>query len=293
LSTKVDSYPTWRTRVRVYECDGLGHVNNAVYLHYLQQATAEVWVAYGASAWVLRSLTIEYLAPAYSGDELAVRAWTGGVGDGSLVGNYNITRESDGRTLLRARAAWAGPGMEQSRPMPANPPDLSVPAPLRLQADRLNAHRYRWAHTVCAYELDGSGCANPVQLLRWVEEAKFVACSEVGWPLQRMFAADLMIVQIRHDSEFAIPVRAGEHVEVISRVCDLRLLKGTWCHEIYRLDVGPRSESGHRELVALDYSTGAFLTCAGKPNPAPNAVLDALVRGLAVDQDIRTPTTDR
>ena len=165
-----------------------------------------------------------------------------------------------------------------------DPPSLQAPASLRLPPDRLNAHRYRWAHTVCAYELDSSGFANPVHLLRWVEEAKFVACSDVGWPLERMLASDLMIVQIRHDSEFLTALRAGERVEVVSRICDLRLLKGTWCHEIYRIVSASRLQTGERELIALDYSTGAFLTCAGKPNPAPKAAIDALVLGAIADE---------
>jgi acyl-CoA thioester hydrolase len=278
-----DSVFAWRARVRVYECDGLGHVNNAVYLHYLQQATAETWACHGASVWELRSLSTEYLAPAYSGDDLAVQACSDGIDGALLACSYNITRPADARLILRARATWAPPDAEGSvsptPEWPAGPAEMTRVAPLRLTPDRLNAHRYRWAHTVCAYELDGSGCANPVQLLRWVEEAKFVACAEVGWPLERMFAADLMIVQIRHDSEFYAPLRAREHVEVVSRICDLRLLKGTWCHEVYRLHPASDGCENEKELIALDYSTGAFLNCAGSPNPPPKAMLDALLRG--------------
>ena len=273
----------WLARVRVYECDARGHVNNAVYLHYLQQATAEAWACHGASAWQLRSLATEYLAPAYGGDNLEVQAWSDGVEGAQLACGYNITRPENARPILRARATWASSSAEASVPLltdwPSGPAELTRVAPLRLPADRLNAHRYRWAHTVCAYELDGSGCVNPVQLLRWLEEAKLVACAEVGWPLERMFAADLMIVQIRHDSEFYAPLRLGERVEVVSRICNLRLLKGTWCHEIYRLCLTPTGEPGDKELVGLDYSAGAFLTCTGRPNPAPQAMLDALLNG--------------
>jgi acyl-CoA thioester hydrolase len=274
---------TWRAKVRVYECDALGHVNNAVYLHYLQQATAEAWVTLGAPGWELRSLVMEYLAPARKGDELEVSSSADGL-DGDLrASGYRITRLGDDRGILRARATWAEPARAEDAPSmqdwPVAPRDFPGVLPLRLQPDRLQAHRYRWEHTVCNYELDGSGCANPAQVLRWVEEAKFVACIGVGWPLDRMADADLVIVQIRHDSQFYISLRAGERVEVISRICDLRLLKGTWCHEIYRLPPAGEDEAAEKKMVALDYSTGAFLTRAGRPNPAPKAMLDALVRG--------------
>jgi acyl-CoA thioester hydrolase len=278
------SFDIWRARVRVYECDLLGHVNNAVYLHYLQQATAEVWADLGASAWGLHSLAMEYLAPAYSGDELEVRAWASGVEGYRVVCGYIVLRPEDARDLLRARVSWSLPDRQPSVPFvrdwPSAPPELPGVSPLRLPPDRLNAHRYRWHHTVCSYELDASGGANPAQLLRWVEEAKMVACADVGWPLDRMFDADLMILQIRHDTEFHRPLRLGERAEVVSRICDLRLLKGTWCHEIYRLPPALAGEPVEKELVATDYSAGAFLSCAGKPQPAPKAILDALLRGI-------------
>ena len=279
----------WRAQVRVYECDALGHVNNAVYLHYLQQATAEAWASLRAFAWELRSLAMEYLAPAYRGDELEVRAWASGLDSTRLACGYAITRAADDRTLMRARATWAVPDWQTGGALagdwPSAPPELPGVTSLRLPPDRLNAYRYRWRHTVSSYELDGSGSANPAQLLRWVEEAKISACTEVGWSLERMLGADLMIVQIRHDSEFYAPLRARERVEVVSRICNLRLLKGTWCHEIYRLYPAPTGEAGEKELVGLDYSTGAFLTCAGRPNPAPKAMLDALLIG---DSDAAT-----
>jgi acyl-CoA thioester hydrolase len=283
------SMAIWRAQVRVYECDARGHVNNAVYLHYLQQATAEAWASRRASAWELRSLAMEYLAPAYGGDELEVRAWASGLDSTRLVCGYAITRVADDRTVTRARASWAvsdrQAGAALAGDWPAASPELPVVASLRLPPDRLNAYRYRWRHTVCSYELDASGGANPAQLLRWVEEAKMVACTGVGWSLERMFGSDLMILQIRHDSEFYAPLRLGERVEVVSRICNLRLLKGTWCHEIYRLCPAPTSETEDKELVGLDYSAGAFLTCAGRPNPAPKAMLDALLIG---DSDAAT-----
>jgi hypothetical protein len=59
-------------------------------------------------------------------------------------------------------------------------------------------------------------------------------------------------------------------------------LKGTWSHEIYRTPPG-ETDAARNELVALDYSTGAFLTRAGRPNPAPKAMMDALLRGTAAE----------
>src|SRR5207244_10362757 len=72
---------TIRLRVRHHEMDALGHVNNAVYLHYVEEAAIEHarvlgfdearWRALGG-AWVVRRHEIDYRLPAVAGDELDV-----------------------------------------------------------------------------------------------------------------------------------------------------------------------------------------------------------------------------
>ncbi len=71
-------------KVRHYEMDALGHVNNAVYLHYLEQAAYEHSAAAGFSdertralggIWIVRKHEIEYLRPATAGDVLQVVTW--------------------------------------------------------------------------------------------------------------------------------------------------------------------------------------------------------------------------
>src|SRR5215207_2075314 len=72
---------TIRLRVRHHEMDALGHVNNAVYLHYVEEAAIEHARARGydearwrelGGTWVVRRHEIEYRAPAVAGDELFV-----------------------------------------------------------------------------------------------------------------------------------------------------------------------------------------------------------------------------
>jgi len=72
---------TLRVRVRHYEMDALGHVNNAVYLHYVEEAAIEHarqlgfdearWRELGG-AWVVRRHEIDYRVAAVAGDELDV-----------------------------------------------------------------------------------------------------------------------------------------------------------------------------------------------------------------------------
>lgn len=265
----------WRTSVHIYECDSLDHVNNAIYLLYLQETTAQAWGAAVAATWELRHLAMEYLAPAFHGDVLEVHAWPEGVDvDGRAVAAYAIRRAADGQTLVRARLAWAwldgqtGAALVPGPVWPVVAPEPGFTMrPLRLPATGLNARRFRWHHRVREYEVGNRGVVPPVEIVRWVEEARMAAIAEIGWPLERLLAADAVAVQLRHDMEFYAPLAAADEVEIVGCVYELRRVRGTWRHEVYK----------GGQLVARDYSGGGFLNRAGQPSPAPPDLIQALL----------------
>jgi acyl-CoA thioester hydrolase len=259
---------TWTNRVRVYECDALGHVNNATYLCYLQQATAEAWPSLAPGCWELRRLSIEYLAPARSGDELAVQVWGAGAAGAELCCGYEIQRVADPKTVLRALLTWAPPeGAPRAGLWPNGAPEGCLPPkPLRPVPDRWGGKRFHWPHTVWQYELDSNGRAHPTQILHWLEEAKIAACTEAGWPLSRMQAEDVVIVQTRHDGELLAPLRHGDALEIVSRVYEMGRVRGSWRQEIWR----------GGQCAGVDDAAGAFLNGSGRLGAPPAAMLEAL-----------------
>ncbi len=73
-------------RVRNYECDGYGHVNNANYVRYMQEAALDASAAVGydearynelGHIWLIRETNIEYLRPLRFGDSVEVTTWVG------------------------------------------------------------------------------------------------------------------------------------------------------------------------------------------------------------------------
>jgi len=71
-------------QARFHEADLLGHVNNAVYLHYMEQAAIEHATFLGLSmeasrafggVFVARRHEIEFLRAAYPGDVVRVQTW--------------------------------------------------------------------------------------------------------------------------------------------------------------------------------------------------------------------------
>jgi len=96
-------------RVRFNEVDSLGHVNNAVYLVYLEQAAIDHAVAAGlgvdrlaafGGAFLAYRHEIVYLRPAYAGDVLRILTWLGEPQGARVTRHYVIVKDEELPTPL-------------------------------------------------------------------------------------------------------------------------------------------------------------------------------------------------
>ena len=101
-----------RLEVRFRDCDPLGHVNNAVYLTYLEQARFSHWralwgfgtpqVPAGMPGVILARVECDYKRQATYGDTLDVRLTVPELGRTSFKYEYEIV-DVQGRTVLTAK----------------------------------------------------------------------------------------------------------------------------------------------------------------------------------------------
>lgn len=120
---------TTQLRVRHYEMDALGHVNNAVYQHYLEQAAIEHSEQVGftldryqelGGAFVLRRVAIEYLRPAVAGDLLTVTTWLEAMRGTRATRHYEIHgQDQELRVTAEALWVWVDRASMRPRPIPA------------------------------------------------------------------------------------------------------------------------------------------------------------------------------
>lgn len=123
------------TKIEIYEhklivcesdIDLVGHVNNVVYLQWMQDAavahssalgwSVERYQQHGAG-WVARLHQIEYLQPAYAGDEVIVRTWVADMKKVTSLRRYQMIRKDLAQgdlngsqkeiTLALAHTNWA------------------------------------------------------------------------------------------------------------------------------------------------------------------------------------------
>jgi acyl-CoA thioester hydrolase len=115
-----------RRRVEWRDIDLEQHVNNAVYLSYLEDCGVQVAAAHGwpmsrvqteGFAIVARRHRIEYQQPAVLDDELELATWISDVRRATVIRHYTVTRVSDGALLARARTLWVWVDLETGRPI--------------------------------------------------------------------------------------------------------------------------------------------------------------------------------
>jgi acyl-CoA thioester hydrolase len=98
------------------EIDRLGHVNNLVYLRWMQAAALAHSAAQGWTperyeqmglGWVVRSHEIKYLQPAFVDEPVVVRTWVADMAKVASTRRYKILRATDRSLLALAATQWA------------------------------------------------------------------------------------------------------------------------------------------------------------------------------------------
>lgn len=108
------------------EADGYGHVNNSVYVKWLDQCVWAHCDAVNMGPGFCRALNrgfaairheIDYIAAAYPGDRVAVANWvTRNDGRIRAERRFQIIRIEDERTLLRARSFYVCTDLTTGKP---------------------------------------------------------------------------------------------------------------------------------------------------------------------------------
>ena len=94
------------------DIDELGHVNNAVWVRWIQTLATDHWQAavtadhIAAYVWVVIRHEIDYLGNLADGESVTARTWVADAPVGAKFDRYaEFTK--DGRAVVRAKTTWA------------------------------------------------------------------------------------------------------------------------------------------------------------------------------------------
>ena len=94
------------------DIDEQNHVNNTVYLRWIQEVATAHWESLASAetkaaiGWVVLRHEIDYRSPAALGDEIVLRTWVGKASRLKFERFTEIHRKIDNRLLVEGRTLW-------------------------------------------------------------------------------------------------------------------------------------------------------------------------------------------
>ena len=126
--------PVFEKRIVAAEgdIDELGHVNNAVWVRWIQDMATSHWRAVADPAhvdsyvWVVVRHEIDYLRAVLEGERITARTWAGDNLKGAKFDRHIEFLGEDGKLRVRSRTDWAIIDKASGRPIRI-PPEVVAP----------------------------------------------------------------------------------------------------------------------------------------------------------------------
>lgn len=258
-------------RVRHYECDAYGHLNNANYLRYMEQAAIEASAAVGyddaryaelGTMWLIRETDIEYLQPLKAGDDVVVTTWVADFRRVRSRRRYEFTRVPDGTLMARAATDWVYLNKAAGRPAsaphemvtaflpeaPVSPTDQRDPFP---EVPPAPPRPYTLSRRVEWRDIDMATHVNNANYLSYMEECAVESLGAFGWSIDRLVEEDIAIFARRHRIEYQGQAKLGDVLRVTTYLADMRRATAVRCFAIVR--------EGDDAPIARAYSQWVFM----------------------------------
>ncbi len=104
------------------DIDELGHVNNAVWVQWIQDVAVSHWSALASAAqveayvWVVVRHEIDYRRPLLPGGTVTARTWLADAPRGARFDRYVSFTDADGTEFVRSLTTWAMIDRRTGRP---------------------------------------------------------------------------------------------------------------------------------------------------------------------------------
>ncbi len=262
-------------RVRSYECDAYGHVNNPNYLRYMQETAFDASAARGydqaayaalGRLFLVRETDVEYLLPLRYGDSFKVTTW---VVDFRRVRSrraYEFHHAATGALVARASTDWVFVDRESLKPVtvpnglvdaffPDGAPPPLARAPFPDPPDPppgvfTARHRVGWG------EIDTAAHVNNAAYLTYADDAGVQVGAAFGWTMARMMAAGFGIIARRIQIEYAQSAVLDDELDVQTWVSDVRRASAVRHYRITRVRDGAPVARIRSTYAWVDLATG-------------------------------------
>ena len=109
------------------DIDLFNHVNNVVYVRWIQDVSTAHWNARATSAqketigWIVVRHEVDFLTPARLGDEIIARTWVGTAAKNIFERHTEFLRAGDQKIIARGRTLWCPIDLHSLKPKRVGP----------------------------------------------------------------------------------------------------------------------------------------------------------------------------
>lgn len=262
-------------RIRHDECDAYGHLNNAYYLRYMQEAAFAASAAagyrpsnYEAQGWIwlIRATSIDYLQPLTAWNEIEVETWVEGIRGARSRRRYVFHNLESGAVAARGFSDWAFLERATGAPIPVAPkvvqaffPEGDPPGMARWHNLRPAASAediFRLERRVEWRDIDPMHHLNNAAYLTYAEESALELARAYNWPFERFIEAGLAFVARQNRVEYLVPARFEDEILIETWLLSLKAASGVRFYQFRRAKDGTVLARMQTRWVLLDLQTG-------------------------------------
>ena len=231
---------TRRFRIRHYECDAFGNLNNASYVRYMQETAFDAYADAGFDKaryeeldhyWLIRETDIQYKKSVHFGDRLNVKTW---ILDCERVRSrrmYQFTNSSG--LIAEAVTDWVFLTNISSKPaiipseilqafFPEGPPESFPPREKFPKITPPPKGKYEFVLRVAWRDIDPVQHVNNAIYIDYVEECGLQAMAAQGWPISRMMKENISFLTREYRIQYRSPALYGDDLVISSWISSAR-----------------------------------------------------------------------
>lgn len=275
--------------VRRDECDAYGHLNNAVYLRYMQEAAFRASADAGLDEaafeamgrlWLIRGHEIEYLHPVHGGDTLEIKTWNLGVRRTLARRAYEIRLKSRGILAARAHTDWVFLDRNSLRPTTISPEVIAAYLTPEEAATPLQKPAFpapgtppetvlRFQKRVEWRDLDAMQHLNNAVYPSYAEDVAMQLADHFGWSFDEWLENGLAFIARRHRIQYLQPATFEDTLEIATWLYNVRRTSASRYYAFHRLTDG--------ELLAQMETLWALIDLeTGRPTRLPEIFIDVV-----------------
>lgn len=274
-------------RVRHYECDTYGHLNNVNYVRYMQETALDASAAVGwdteryqgiGHQWLIRETSIEFLQALVWNDEVEVTSYVVNFRQVQSQRRYEFRRVSDNVLVAQADTIWVYLNSETGRP--ASIPESMVhdfapdglvdveriakfpkPSPQPEGVFHLR-RRAEWR------DIDTVGHLNNAAYMAYCEDASTQVGRHIDWTMKRMVDEGFALVIRRFRIQYLQAAILDDEIEISTWVSDVKRATAIRHYDLLRASDKERLARAYAQIVCFDLEKE-------RPMRVPQHFLDA------------------